>query len=97
MELTIENQHNMENKEEEISEWHSECRLVLFCRLLFTGLQCKKHRDLEKAFRKDYRNLILLQHPNVVLDSCNLSCTRATFLFGLEATRKHERRTPGIT
>lgn len=53
-----------------------------------------RNRDLEKAFRKDYRNLILLQQPNVVLDSCHSSCTRVIILFWLEAIRKHERYTP---
>lgn len=80
----------MENKEWEIFlfECHSKCRLVLFCGLLVTGLQRKEHRDLEKAFRKDYRHFILLQHPNVVLDSCNLSCVRVPFFVWFGDNRK---------
>ena len=54
------------------------CGLVLVCRLQVTALQFEKYRGLEKAFRKDDKNLILLQYPSVVLDSYNVSCTKAS-------------------
>lgn len=60
------------------------------------GLQFEKYRGLEKWFRKDYRNLILSQHPNIVLDSYSLCCTKASFLFGLGAIRKDEKHTPRL-
>lgn len=60
------------------------------------GLQFEKYGGSEKWFRKDYRNLILSQRPNIVLDSYSLCCTKASFLFGLGAIRKHEKHTAKI-
>lgn len=69
-------------KERDVCECSSKYGLVLVCGLLVTGLQFEKHKDLEKAFRKDNRNLILLPYQSVVLDSCHLPYTKASSCLG---------------